>query len=109
MLIMLLHFLHPVHALLVASWLFQASFYGFVSAALFAYLGRPGSITSGRIYASVSLYLMLGIFYCALFNLLEALHPGSFMDQGARISRHSLLYFSLVTLTTLGYGDVVPI
>jgi hypothetical protein len=113
MLIMLIHFLRPVHATLVASWLLLAVFFGFISVALFAYLGRPGSISSGRLYASVSLYFMLGIFYYAIFNLVEAVYPRSFVETGLlasnRISRHSLLYLSLVTLTTLGYGDVAPV
>jgi hypothetical protein len=61
----------------------------------------------------VSLYLMLGVFYFAIFNLLETVHPHSFMETGLpashEVTRHSLLYLSLITLTTLGYGDIVPV
>ncbi|HEY6264268.1 MAG TPA: potassium channel family protein [Candidatus Acidoferrum sp.] len=89
----------------------QIAFFGFVSVGLFAYLGKPGAITSGRVYASVSLYLLLGMFWFALFNLTEAITPGSFAHDGVimRIPRSSFLYFSLVTLTTVGYGDIVPV
>jgi len=101
------------HSLWIANWLLLALFFGFVSVTLFSYLGRPGAITRGQLLASVSLYLMVGIFYYAVFNLLEELHPGSFRETGltasAASSRHSLLYLSLATLTTLGYGDVVPV
>ncbi len=113
MLIMLVHFFYPGQLVMVANWIFLAAFLGFVSVALFSYLGMPGSVTSGRLYGLVSLYLMLGVFYFAIFNLLETVHPHSFMETGFPtshgVSRHSLLYLSLITLTTLGYGDIVPV
>jgi hypothetical protein len=113
MLVMLVHFLHPVRMLMVANWLCLAAFLGFVSVALFSYLGLAGSVTSGRLYGLVSLYLLLGVFYYAIFNLIETLQPHSFLETGlpasTRVSRHSLLYLSLITLTTLGYGDIVPV
>lgn len=113
MLIMVIHFFYPVHLLMVANWIFLAAFLGFVSVALFSYLGLPGSVTSGRLYGLVSLYLMLGVFYFAIFNLLETVHPHSFAEiafpASHETSRHSLLYLSLITLTTLGYGDIVPV
>jgi hypothetical protein len=113
MLIMLVHFFYPGRLIMVANWICLAAFLGFVSVALFSYLGLPGSVTSGRLYGLVSLYLMLGVFYFAIFNLLETVHPHSFLETGFttshEVSRHSLLYLSLITLTTLGYGDIVPV
>jgi hypothetical protein len=113
MLVMLVHFLYPTRMIMVANWFFLAAFLGFVSAALFSYLGLGGSVTSGRIYGLVSLYILLGVFYYAIFNLTETLQPHSFLETGlsasTRVSRHSLLYLSLITLTTLGYGDIVPV
>ena len=113
MLIMLIYFFRPVHMIMVANWLFLAVFLGFVSVALFSYVGLPGSVTRGRIYGLVNLYLLLGMFYFAVFNFIETVEPGSFRETALPaldgISRHSLLYLSLVTLTTLGYGDVVAI
>jgi voltage-gated potassium channel Kch len=53
------------------------------------------------------------MFWYAVFNVMEAIHPGSFVFSGAgtseQVSRHALMYFSLATLTTLGYGDIVPV
>jgi hypothetical protein len=111
-LFLLLCIFYPARPVFVANWAVLMSTFGFIAASLFLYLGRPGRITNGRLYASVSLYLMIGTSYYALFNLMETLNPGSFVENGlpagTPVPRHSLLYFSLVTLTTLGYGDIVP-
>ena len=101
----------PSHSLLIVAYALLIAFFGFVSVGLFTYLGKPGAITSGRVYASVSLYLLLAMFWFALFNLTETITPGSFAHDGVimGIPRSSFLYFSLVTLTTVGYGDIVPV
>jgi voltage-gated potassium channel len=113
MTVMLVHFLNPTRMIMVANWFLLAAFLGFVSAALFSYLGLGGSVTSGRLYGLVSLYIVLGVFYYAIFNLIETLRPHSFMETASSapngVTRHSLLYLSLITLTTLGYGDIVPV
>jgi hypothetical protein len=61
-------------------------------------------------------YLLLGLAFGHLYCLLEAVAPGSFRlredlaapvhDPGRR--QFLLTYFSLVTLTTVGYGDITP-
>ncbi len=110
--IMLIHVFYPVRAIMIVNWFCLAAFLGFVSAALFSYLGLGGSVTSGRLYGLVSLYILLGVFYYAIFNMIETIRPYSFLETGSvaskEVSRHSLLYLSLITLTTLGYGDIVP-
>ena len=44
---------------------------------------------------------------------MEAIYPASFVQAGASttagVPRAALLYFSLITLTTVGYGDIVPV
>ena len=105
--------LHPTPPVRAATWGLLMVSFGFIAWNLFTYLGRPGRITNGRIYASVSLYLMIATFYFALFNLLETVNHGSFaetgMPPGAQVARRALLYFSLITMTTIGYGDIVPV
>lgn len=90
----------------------MALFFGYVSLILFIHLGRPGRITRGRLYVSVSLYFLLGVFCFAVFDLVDSIRPGSFvqagLSAGTRTTRASHRYFSFVTLTTLGYGDIVP-
>lgn len=103
---------HPIRILWIATWTLMALFFGYVSVILFIHLGRPGRITRGRLYVSVSLYFLLGVFYFAIFNCVDSIHPGSFVQVGllaaTEMTRASHLYFSFATLTTLGYGDIVP-
>ena len=104
------HLYPTMRPLIIASHALSTAFFGFMSVALFAYLGRPGVITSGRLYASVSLYLILGIFWFSVYSLIETIHAGSFVQvapQATNVHRATLLYFSLITLTTVGYGDVL--
>jgi hypothetical protein len=68
-----------------------------------------------RIFASLSLYLMFGLIFALLFGLVDRLLPGSFQfpstvpgDPGEK-PLTQLIYFSYVTLATLGYGDIVPL
>jgi len=101
------HFYPTMRPLIIASHVLSTVFFGFMSVALFAYLGRPGVITSGWL----SLHLILGIFWFSVYSLIETIHAGSFVlmaPQATSVNRATLLYFSLITLTTVGYGDVLP-
>jgi hypothetical protein len=113
MVLLFLNYFRPTRGLSIASGVVLAVFLGLVSVSLFAYLGRRGQITSGRIYVSVSLYFLLGIEWYALYSLLNAIQPGSFVEAGVtlvdRVHGSKFLYFSLATLITLGYGDIVAV
>jgi hypothetical protein len=71
---------------------------------------RSGPITPHRIQGAVAAYLILGVLWAYAYALVEALRPGAFSGpiSGADGPR-ALLYFSFVTLTTTGYGDVLPV
>lgn len=69
---------------------------------------RSERITQDTVYGALCTYLLLGITWTYAYVLLESLAPGSF--EGGRDGRAvHFLYFSYVTLTTLGYGDVLPV
>jgi hypothetical protein len=79
------------------------------SAIRFALFGRI--VASEHIYAALSAYLLAGIVFGVTHWTVESASPGSYGEAGGAPSRFSLttaLYFSFVTLATLGYGDVVP-
>ncbi|MBR8741747.1 potassium channel family protein [Nocardiopsis sp. MG754419] len=64
------------------------------------------------VLAAVCVYLLLGGFFGALHGVLETLVPGTYFDQAhpdAPVPWQQLVYFSYVTLATLGYGDIVAV
>jgi len=72
---------------------------------------RSTRIDAEHIYAALSAYLLAGIFFGVLYHGVERVWPGSFTAGGA-IGEFPLfdgIYFSFVTLATLGYGDVLPV
>ena len=104
---------YPIRELIITRGVFLVVFTGLLSVGLFSYLGRSGPVTPGRLYASVSLYLMLALLWTVIYALIEEIHPGSFTvtvtgGPGVGVS-HAFMYLSLATLTTLGYGDIVPL
>jgi hypothetical protein len=84
---------------------------GLLSLVVLAQVFRPGPVTSYRVQGAVAAYLMLGLTWAAAYNTIGILSPGAFagptMDLGGGVS--SFVYFSFVTLTTVGYGDVTPV
>ena len=75
---------------------------------------RKGTVDSERIYAALSVYLLAGLVFGVAYHVMEAIWPGSLRmtsAEGASVAAVGLknaIYFSFVTLATLGYGDVVP-
>ena len=83
-----------------------------VIASLFRLVFSRPRVTAEVIYAAVSIYLLLGAFFVPLFGALETFAPGSFVDAqrpDAPIVWQQLIYHSYVTLTTLGFGDILPV
>ena len=60
-----------------------------------------------HLYAALSAYLLAGICFGLLYWVLEQSRSGSFAVSG-QFSQTSAIYFSFVTLATLGYGDIAP-
>ncbi len=68
------------------------------------------SVMTDVLLSATSLYLVIGTGFAAVLALIEWLAPGSFVtNSGLAIDWQQMVYFSYVTLTTLGYGDITPI
>jgi voltage-gated potassium channel len=86
----------------------------FFAVAILGYVLRSGRVTMDRIFAAVCVYMLIGYAWTFAYALLEEIAPGSFAastevgrnDNVARVMQ--LRYFSFMTLTTVGYGDVLP-
>ena len=92
-------------------WGILAAFFGLSVIVLFSYIKNARTIGDGHLYTAVSIYLLLGMQWFAIYSAIDVLSPGSIQrSASAAADRHAeLLYFSLVTLSTIGYGDVVPL
>jgi len=100
----------PNPALVGMKWAILTAFFGLTVAGLFSYLTNARTIRDTHLYTAVSIYLLLGMQWFALYSAIDVFFPGAILHSTAQSDRQSeLLYFSLVTLSTIGYGDIVPI
>lgn len=106
--------------LLITGLLFQICFFTLTTYTILNYVLSYHRVNEDTIYGAISAYLLMGIIWALIFTTLELAMPDSFkfsqalFHNNAYIAGHrfyfsQFLYFSFVTLTTLGYGDIVPI
>jgi len=83
---------------------------GLVCWILIVQVFRPGNVTHVRVQGAIAVYLLLGLGWAQAYKIVSYLRPDSFQSAVANFSSGvNWHYFSFVTLTTLGYGDIVPI
>jgi len=76
---------------------------------------QQGQITFHRVMGAVTAYLFLGMAWAMLYEIIELNWPGAFQMPAhsiateGHVARGNFFYFSFVTLTTLGYGDIVAV
>ncbi len=83
-----------------------------LTALVLEHVFRSGPITADRVRGAVLAYLLIGLVWTFAYQLTHKLAPGSFRfpdDSRVQDFMHGLGYFSFVTLTTLGYGDITPV
>lgn len=87
------------------------TFFGYTAVAVFAAVARESEVSADTISGGISVYLLIAVIWAVFFQLAELFEPGSFRlaDGAASPTLRDLLYFSVVTMTTLGYGDITPI
>jgi hypothetical protein len=111
--------LDPVQPLIVAVGSLRTAFLAFVTIAILTHVVRADRVTHDTILGGICVYLLIGLFFQSAFGIVEVLHPGSFQTGGVAVSdlpgadrahgRYpTLIYYSFVTLTTVGFGDITP-
>jgi hypothetical protein len=98
--------------------IFAGLFLAFVGASTIAVILQEESVSTETIFNAVSVYLLLGLVWALAYVAIEFVHPGSLLLLGEPIGQSAapsqslsfplLVYYSLITLTTAGYGDIVP-
>jgi voltage-gated potassium channel Kch len=85
------------------------------SSRILAVVLRSGQVTLDSIFASVVVYQLIGIFVASVYTLTMLADPDGLQLPGSGpppafgIVQIDMIYFSFVTLATLGYGDIVPV
>jgi hypothetical protein len=100
----------------LARWItsFGASaFFGYIGVLLFkSHLLNVRSATSDTVLAAINAYLCIGLMFAFLYVNVALAFPGAFsgtfMDEPIRQQMEGFIYYSFVTMTTLGYGDITP-
>ena len=100
----------------VAIFAVDAVFVALICIGILWHILSQKRVDADTIMGGVCVYILLGMMWAFLYPILEYLEPGSFMSaSGAEDFQHpdavftSLWYFSYTTLTTMGYGDIVPV
>jgi hypothetical protein len=94
--------LHGISSLIQVLLLVAAA-----GAVLRAVVAQP-QVGFRTILGAISVYIAIGLIFTFLFVAVDRLQAGSFFDDAGRPASGDFLFFSFTTLTTTGYGDLVP-
>ena len=95
---------HPrLSEVTLSAWTFIGLF---AAAAALRFAMRGTKVDAEHLFAALSAYLLAGLYFGLLYWALERIHPGSIV--ATNFSRTGAIYYSFVTLATIGYGDIVP-
>lgn len=93
------------------AYLLFAFYFGLLVYSFSLQIIRVREVNTNVLLATFCLYLIIGLFWGVLYALLNEISPGIYsgtLVNGEIDSIHHFNYFSFVTLTTLGYGDITP-
>jgi len=106
---------HPSSSsLAVPSLVLTLIFLSFTLIALLRGVLRTETVTLDTIYGALSVYLQMAFAWGIAYLLLETIQPGGLSMDVVRHPNHRVdwfdcMFYSFVTLTSLGYGDMVPV
>ncbi|MEW6585098.1 MAG: ion channel [Nitrospirota bacterium] len=91
-----------------------AIFYIYVLVIVLAYVMKGEEVTRDEILGAVSVYLLLGFIWASFYHIVFSLQPQAFLVSDTPVAdngraRPDFVYFSFITLLTVGYGDFRPI
>ncbi len=98
-----------VHGLQIPGLVLTVIFFVFILVVLFQHILHSKVVEAEILYGAVSCYLLISYVWAFLYQLLYVLEPAAF-SYGANeaLTGYDFFYFSFITMTTLGYGDITP-
>ena len=81
----------------------------YTAAIILFHLFREDRITGDMIMGAICAYFLMGLVWAFAYSTLELFQPGSFQMPQGTVNQATFAYYSYVTLTTLGYGEITPI
>ena len=106
-----------VHAARIAADLLGVALLAFTTCVLLNTLVKTRTVSLDTLVGGVCVYLLLGLCYAVVYRLVTDLDPGAILQGASALAASPgdasslsarLLYFSLITLTTVGFGDITP-
>lgn len=90
--------------------IFGVLFFAYAAINILRIVAKSEKVTSETIFAAIVAYLLIALMWAFLYMILERVSPGSFSfpEKGLREESMQFEYFSFITITTLGYGDITP-
>ncbi len=86
-----------------------ALFFGFAVVLVGESIFASQKVTFDTVVGGICIFLMLGYLWFAIYGVLYLISPGAIAGPESRVSEFDLMYFSFTTLTTVGYGEFVPV
>ena len=97
----------------LVSALAQTAFYAAASVLMCLYMLRDTRATLDELFAAAAAYMLLALAWSMTYWCIEFLNPGAFVVANPVLPEHrtwfEFLYLSMTTLTTTGFGDIVPV
>lgn len=95
----------------ISGGLCGTAFMAIIIVAILHYIFLQQDVSADLIAGAIVAYLLMALMWSLLYGVLEAAHPGSFnLPNGTLQTQPGLFrYFSIVTITTVGYGDITPV
>jgi hypothetical protein len=96
------------NGLLATSGLLQILLFTWAAAAVLRAVLAESEVGFKTILGAISVYLIFGLLFTSLYVVIDKLQAGSFFEPARELQTGDYVFFSFTTLTTTGYGNLVP-
>jgi hypothetical protein len=77
--------------------------------AIFRSITQHRSVSMATVMGAISLFLLIGLFFASVHHLVYQFDPTAYVVSVGALEASTFQYFSFITLTTVGFGDVLAV